>query len=501
MSAWTPISDLPDNWQHLAHDDLKALARVWQDQRQRLGSADSAAYKQFMEKMRRKIAIETGVIERMYTIDRGITQILIEQGIDEALIPHGTTDKPAEEVVTLIRDHEDTLERVFDFVGSQRQLSVSYIKQLHQLLTRHQESIDAVDQFGKRFRAELLRGDWKRLPNNPARPDGQTHHYCPPEQVSAQMDQLVAWHLEHTERQVSPEVEAAWLHHRFTQIHPFQDGNGRVARVLASLVLIRAGWFPLVISRNGDIEQARVSYLHALEAADADDLAPLVDLMARSQRRSFVSSLSLSEDVLTERLSFQTALQAIQERLTQERSSRDEQATRQVEFNADRLFDTVQERLREVKDEIELALGHLVPTLVINVRGSAHDDQQFSGYYYNQIIETARALGYYANLRAYRSWVRLMIVTDKLQTNMIFSFHGLGREPRGVMTCSAFAYRKALTSEEDAVTQYTDLEPLVQDVFQFTYLQSAEELDRSFRKWLENALAVGLIYWRKSLGL
>ena len=43
-----------------------------------------------------------------------------------------------------------------------------------------------------------------------------------------------------------PEVEAAWLHHRFGQIHPFQDGNGRVARALATMIFLRAGFVPLV---------------------------------------------------------------------------------------------------------------------------------------------------------------------------------------------------------------------------------------------------------------
>jgi Fic family protein len=45
-------------------------------------------------------------------------------------------------------------------------------------------------------------------------------------------------------------VQAAWLHHRFTQIHPFADGNGQVARAIASLVFIEAGWFPLILKRD-----------------------------------------------------------------------------------------------------------------------------------------------------------------------------------------------------------------------------------------------------------
>ncbi|MDE3194864.1 MAG: Fic family protein [Acidobacteriota bacterium] len=76
------------------------------------------------------------------------------------------------------------------------------------------------------------------------------HEYCPPEHVASEMDALIAMHTEQTSRGVQPYVEAAWLHHAFTQIHPFQDGNGRVARALAALVLIRAGYFPFVVTRD-----------------------------------------------------------------------------------------------------------------------------------------------------------------------------------------------------------------------------------------------------------
>ncbi len=82
------------------------------------------------------------------------------------------------------------------------------------------------------------------------RPDGLIHEYCPPEQVTSEMDRLIELHREHQIGEIPPEVEAAWLHHRFTQIHPFQDGNGRIARCLASLVFIQAKWFPLVLTRG-----------------------------------------------------------------------------------------------------------------------------------------------------------------------------------------------------------------------------------------------------------
>ncbi|MEO0565964.1 MAG: Fic family protein, partial [Chloroflexota bacterium] len=94
---WHPIQDLPDDWRSLVHEDIHALAQVWESQRSRLEQTNS--YKDFMERMRRRIAIETGVIEQLYTIDRGTTQLLIEQRIDEALIPNNATDKPIGQVV------------------------------------------------------------------------------------------------------------------------------------------------------------------------------------------------------------------------------------------------------------------------------------------------------------------------------------------------------------------------------------------------------------------
>ena len=195
----------------------------------------------------------------------------MEQGIHAALIERGGLDRDrAEQARRLIEDQQNVVEGLFEFVGSRQPLTEHYIRSMHQAFTRHQASTEAATPDGQLIEVPLLRGQYKKHPNNPRRPDGSTHAYCPPELVRDEMEKLVLWAHDH--ENAPPEVLSAWLHHRFTQIHPFQDGNGRVARALASLVFLKAGLFPLVI-RDTD----RSPYLDALAEADGGNLRPLTE--------------------------------------------------------------------------------------------------------------------------------------------------------------------------------------------------------------------------------
>ena len=72
---------------------------------------------------------------------------------------------------------------------------------------------------------------------------------------------------------------AAWLHHRFVQIHPFADGNGRVTRALDTWRPVQHDYLPIVVTRDD-----RNDYFDALEAADDGDIGPLMELTARLQQ-------------------------------------------------------------------------------------------------------------------------------------------------------------------------------------------------------------------------
>ncbi|MDY6938659.1 MAG: Fic family protein [Cyanobacteriota bacterium] len=486
---WQPIQDLPSSWRELASDELPPLVTVWNEQAQRLRS--SGEFKTFMERLQREIAIETGIIERLYTLDRGITRLLIEQGIDEALIPHGATDRSVKQVISLIQDQEAAVEGLFDFVGGQRNLSTFYIKQLHQLLTKSQESTEAlIPSTREIIEIPLIRGDWKQQPNNPMRSDGEIHEYCPPEQVASEMDNLVQFHNQHQEQGIPPEVEAVWLHHRFTQIHPFQDGNGRVARCLASLVFIQAGWFPLVLTRDD-----RGDYIDASERADGGDLSALVNLFSKSQKQSFIRSLGLSEQILSETRRTQVAIAAIADKFRQNKEVTLEKRLQKVEDFADRLYETAYNRILEIASEIEFSLQDITHEVGVFPVQTPEDGSK-SYYHRYQVIETAKQLGYFANLRLYHDWMQL-VIDSRSSTIILLSFHVLGHEYRGLLACSACAYHR--DNIEEGERNINDIQSLSDSPFQFSYADEENNLVERFKTWLEDVLVTGLEYWNQSI--
>src|SRR5260221_404782 len=83
---WHPITDLPDDPRALTDGELDSLLRVWRTQKKDL--AEREVLDEFDRRLRREWAIETGIIEDVYRLDRGVTGTLIERGIDAAYIPH-----------------------------------------------------------------------------------------------------------------------------------------------------------------------------------------------------------------------------------------------------------------------------------------------------------------------------------------------------------------------------------------------------------------------------
>lgn len=103
--------------------------------------------------------------------------------------------------------------------------------------------------------------------------------------VPKMMDELIK---KIAERKIHPVENAAYLHHRFVEIHPFIDGNGRVARLLTNLYLIAEGYPPVVLKTKD-----RGRYYKFLRAADRGNPVPFANFVAKAIDESLIMYLSI----------------------------------------------------------------------------------------------------------------------------------------------------------------------------------------------------------------
>lgn len=110
--------------------------------------------------------------------------------------------------------------------------------------------------------------------------EGSRHEPMLPTDTPGHMADLAAWFSEAT---APPLLRATVVHAWLTHIHPFEDGNGRMARLLANMALSRSQWPPLIIKSSSD----RGRYIDALAHSDAaGDLLPLIALFTRVVNRA-----------------------------------------------------------------------------------------------------------------------------------------------------------------------------------------------------------------------
>ena len=478
---WEPIEDLPEDWQNLSRPDLLRVREEWLEEKRVL--TDPTKLQRFEDRLHTLWAIETGIIERLYTVDRGVTESLVEIGLTRAgeLRAHGKLTTKAQE---LIEDQRAALEYVFDFVKSERPQTTGYMKEMHAVLTRRQETTEAVDQFGTKVQVSLAHGAWKRQSNNPVRTDGLLHEYCPPDFVQDEIDSLVKSRQQHEQAGVPAEVEAAWLHHRFTQIHPFQDGNGRVARALATIVFVKDNFLPLVIRDTDHREQ----YLDALASGDDGNLRPLVDLFADIQVSDLTEAIGAVRTVRGEglvRVSESAAAQ-VARRLT-----RKEDAIVSISddlvLQAERAFEDVAAELRRAFEKVGVGLR-------ATVHPSSEENEHWWRY---QIVQCAKQYNYFADLSKPRRWASLKLQVDGLpDASIVLSLHHRGRVP-GIMAGAVFLTLTRQSGNSTDINDDIDGFDTECAPHPFGFTTSTQSVEQRFDTWLREAIESSVDAWQR----
>ncbi len=174
------------------------------------------------------------------------------------------------------KNHAEAIDFLREVVMDEREISEGLLKEINALLLRGVDRTAAIDHQGKPVEKPATPGQYKKHPNHVLQSDGTIHHYVEPLQVQNEMQTLVGW-IRAQEHRLHPITIASVAHYNMVRIHPFDDGNGRGARILMNLILMRAGYPPAIIKMEN-----RQDYLEAIREGDRNDLAPFIRFVAAS---------------------------------------------------------------------------------------------------------------------------------------------------------------------------------------------------------------------------
>jgi len=195
-------------------------------------------------------------------------------GETKALLLFGITaqGKPLKDHIE-VTGHNEAISWVWDILKQNRPLTENFIRELHKLILKEPYEVDALTPDGKPTKKKVKIGEYKTTPNHVKTKTGEIFRFATPEETPAKMHDLMVWYRDKIEeKEVNPILLAAEFHYKFIRIHPFDDGNGRTARILMNFILMQFGYPPVVIKTED-----KQNYIATLEQADAGIFEPFID--------------------------------------------------------------------------------------------------------------------------------------------------------------------------------------------------------------------------------
>ncbi len=277
----------PNEW---AKVDLRAdIGRRYLSRLKRLqGLLPEPMVRELTTGMLRAASLNTGALEDVHGSDRGLTVTMIERAAwQDELVRAGEED-----AVPHVQASLDAYQLVLDAATGQTPISEAWIRRLHEVALAGQPTYEVRTAVGLQ-QHPLELGAYKRYPNHVQLAGGGFHSYAPVSDTQPEMSGLVEALRSEEFEGLRPELRAAFVHHAITVIHPFADGNGRVARLLASVYLLRSASVPFMVWADQKVE-----YLAALREADRSNLAAFgIFVFDRS-----LASMSYASELMEKRL-------------------------------------------------------------------------------------------------------------------------------------------------------------------------------------------------------
>ncbi len=199
----------------------------------------------------------------------------LDFGETKTFLLHGITaaGKPLKDHLDL-RGHNEAILALDDIIKEERPITEAFIRDLYKIILVEDSYNPAVIESGAPTRKKVHVGQYKTTNNHVKTATGEIFYFASVEETPAKMHDLIEW-LRAQKEEENPVILAALFHYKFIRIHPFDDGNGRLARILMNFILMRAGFPPVVIKTT-----EKEDYFRALRQADGGDLGAFVQYVA-----------------------------------------------------------------------------------------------------------------------------------------------------------------------------------------------------------------------------
>ena len=228
------------------------------------------------------------------TLTYGQTELLLLFGkvVDEANMKDLEEMKAHNVCLRMIQEEAD---------DKSHPLTETFIRQLHHTLLREDYTLYRQLPDGTTTSYVIHAGVYKTRPNSVITVTGERFEYASPEETPALMNDLVNWYNEAEQsNNMSPIELASVFHYRYIRIHPFEDGNGRISRLLVNYILTRHG-YPMLVVKSKD----KSNYLTALNRCDVvvgptpsvgahaevKQLEPFIGYMSKCLERALIISI------------------------------------------------------------------------------------------------------------------------------------------------------------------------------------------------------------------
>ena len=178
-------------------------------------------------------------------------------------------------------------------------LTQHFIRTLHKTLLREDYTVYRTLPGGVQTSYVIHAGQYKTRPNSVITRYGDRFEYASPEETPALMSDLVDWYND-AERsgKFTPIELAAIFHYRYIRIHPFEDGNGRIARLMVNYILTRHD-YPMIVVRSRKKKQ----YIEALHRTDLT-VGASPSLGAHASKRDIQQFLTYFTNLFIEEVSY-----------------------------------------------------------------------------------------------------------------------------------------------------------------------------------------------------